>query len=119
MLIATGITIFMIYPTIVQLVRSPIPLGFGGDAIAAANVQLPFMVMFLIFARVTPFIINKIGSIKPGIIGGTISLIGAIGLLICHSTEFAVSANLALIASGLSRTMTATWNMAVVSSPNE
>ena len=119
MLIATGITMFMIYPTIVQLVRSPIPLGFGGDAIAAANVQLPFMVMFLIFASVTPFIINKIGSIKPAIIGGTISLIGSIGLLIFHSTEFPVSANLALIASGLSLTMTATWNMVVSSSPKE
>ena len=31
-LIATGITMFMIYPSIVQLVRSPIPLGFGGNS---------------------------------------------------------------------------------------
>src|SRR5919206_3917043 len=58
LLIATGVTMFMIYPTVVQLVRSPIPFGFGGDAVDAANVQLPFMVMFLIFASVTPFIIN-------------------------------------------------------------
>src|SRR6185503_7975390 len=42
LLISTGITMFMIYPTIVQLVRSPIPLGFGGSAVDAANVQLPF-----------------------------------------------------------------------------
>src|ERR671915_1934147 len=59
--IATGITIFMIYPTIVQLVRSPIPLGFGGDAVDAANVQLPFMIMFLVVAAITPFIINRVG----------------------------------------------------------
>ena len=64
LLIATGITMFMIYPTIVQLVRSPEPLGFGGDSVDAANVQLPFMIMFLIFAIITPFIINRIGSIK-------------------------------------------------------
>jgi MFS family permease len=119
LLIATGITMFMIYPTIVQLVRSPIPIGFGGNAVDAANVQLPFMVMFLVFASVTPFIINRIGSTKPTIIGGIISLIGALGLLTFHSTEFAVSANLAVLASGLSLTMTATWNIVVSSSPKE
>jgi len=119
LLIATGITMFMIYPTIVQLVRSPIPLGFGGDAVDAANVQLPFMVMFLIFASVTPFIINRIGSIKPTVIGGIVSLIGALGLLMFHSSELAVSANLAIIASGLSLTATATWNMVVSSAPKE
>ncbi|MDQ3885141.1 MAG: MFS transporter [Thermoproteota archaeon] len=119
LLIATGITMFMIYPTIVQLVRSPVPLGFGGDAVDAANVQLPFMVMFLIFASITPFIINRIGSMRPTIIGGIISLIGGVGLLMFHSTEFAVSANLAVIASGLSLTMTATWDMVVSSSPKE
>jgi MFS family permease len=119
LLIATGITMFMIYPTIVQLVRSPVPLGFGGDAVDAANVQLPFMIMFLLFASMTPFIINRIGSMKPTIIGGVISLIGALGLLMFHSTEFAVSTNLAVIASGLSLTMTATWNMVVSSSPKE
>jgi len=119
LLIATGITMFMIYPSIVQLVRSPVPLGFGGDVVDAANVQLPFMIMFLVFASVTPFIINRIGNIKPTIIGGIISLIGALGLILFHSTEFAVSANLAVIASGLSLTMTATWNLVVSSSPKE
>jgi MFS family permease len=119
LLIATGITMFMIYPSVVQLVRSPVPLGFGGDSVDAANVQLPFMIMFLVFASITPFIINRIRSIKPTIIGGIISLIGALGLLTFHSTEFVVSANLAIIASGLSLTMTATWNMVVSSSPKE
>jgi MFS family permease len=119
LLIATGITMFMIYPTIVQLVRSPEPLGFGGDSVDAANVQLPFMIMFLIFASITPFIINRIGSIKPSIIGGIISLFGALGLLTFHSTEFAVSTNLAIIASGLSLTITSTWNLVVSSSPKE
>ena len=117
--IASGITMFMIYPTIVQLVRSPVPLGFGGDAVAAANVQLPFMIMFLVFSAITPFIINRIGSMKPAIIGGVISLIGALGLLMFHSTGFEVSTNLAVIASGLSLTMTSTWNMVVSGSPKE
>jgi MFS family permease len=119
LLIATGITMFMIYPTIVQLVRSPAPLGFGGDAVDAANVQLPFMVLFLVFASITPLIINRVGKLKPAISGAIISLIGGLGLLVFHSTEFGVSANLAVIASGLSMTMTATWNIVVSSSPKE
>jgi MFS family permease len=116
-LMATGITMFMAYPTIVQLVRSPLPLGFGGDAVDASNVQLPFMIMFLVFASVTPLIINRIGKLNPIFIGASISLIGSIGLLLFHSTEFAVSTNLAIIASGLSMTITSTWNVVVSSSP--
>jgi MFS family permease len=119
LLISTGITMFMIYPTIVQLVRSPVPLGFGGGAVDAANVQLPFMIMFLVFASITPLIINKIGNVKPTIIGSIISLIGGLGLLMFHNSGFAVSSSLAVIASGLSLTVTATWNMVVSSSPKE
>jgi MFS family permease len=118
-LIAVGITMFMAYPSVVQLVRSPVPLGFGGNAVDAANVQLPFMIMFLIFLSITPFIISKIGNKKPIIIGSLISLIGSIGLFVSHSTEFAVSANLAVIATGLSLAITATWNIVVSESPEE
>jgi MFS family permease len=75
------------------------------------------MIMFLVFASVTPLIINRIGKLKPIIVGSLISLIGSLGLLIFHSTEFAVSTNLAIIASGLSMTITATWNIVVSSSP--
>jgi fucose permease len=103
----------------VQLVRSPVPLGFGGNAVDAANVQLPFMIMFLIFASIAPIIIGKIGNKKPIIIGGLISLVGSIGLLGFHSTEFGISANLAVIAIGLSLAITATWNIVVSESPKE
>ena len=95
------------------------PLGFGGDSVDVASVQLPFMITFLIFSGITPFIINRIGSIKPTIIGAIISLIGGLGLLTFHSSEFAVSANLVVIASGLSLTITSTWNMVVSGSPKE
>src|SRR5919204_2181680 len=115
--IATGITMFMAYPAIVQLVRNPVPLGFGGSAVDAANVQLPFMIMFLVFSSVTPLIINRIGKLNPIIIGTIVSLIGSIGLLMFHSTKPAVSINLAIIASGLSMTITTTWNIVVSSSP--
>jgi hypothetical protein len=118
-LVSIGITMFMAYPSIVQLVRSPVPLGFGGNAVDAANVQLPFMIMFLILASAAPFIINKIGNKKPIMIGGLISLMGSVGLLAYDSTEFAISANLAIIATGLSLAITATWSIVVSESPIE
>ncbi len=116
-LAATGITMFLAYPAIVQLVRSPVPLGFGGDAVDAANVQLPFMIMFLVFAATTPFIINRIGNIKPIIIGAVITLVGSIGLLVFHATEFEVAANLAVIAAGLSLANLSAWNVVITKSP--
>ncbi|MFY9794951.1 MAG: MFS transporter, partial [Candidatus Nitrosopolaris sp.] len=43
LLLIFGMTMFMVYQTTPILVRSPQPLGFGGDAVASAMVQLPFM----------------------------------------------------------------------------
>ncbi len=118
-LVVTGISMFLVYPSIVQLVRSPEPFGFGGNAIDAAHVQLPFMIMFLVFASTSALIIRKIGSAKPTILGAMISVVGAFGLLAFHSTEFQVSTNLAIIATGLALTSTAVWNILVTSSPKE
>jgi MFS family permease len=47
-LMLTFMSIFMVYLTIPIMVRSPEPLGFGGDAVAVASVQLPFMIVLLI-----------------------------------------------------------------------
>jgi len=119
MMIITGTTIFLVYPTIVQLVRSPQPAGFGGDAVYAAFVQLPFMVVFLIFSGGTSYIISKLGKVMPTVIGGGISIAGEIGLLLFHSSGLLVSINLTLIAVGLALTMTSIWNLIVSSAPKE
>src|SRR5918993_1624270 len=119
MMIITGTTIFLVYPTIVQLVRSPQPAGFGGDAVYAAYVQLPFMVVFLIFSSATSYIISKLGKVMPTVLGSGISIAGAIGLLMLHSTGLLVSINLTVIAIGLALTMTALWNLIVSSAPKE
>lgn len=119
MMIITGTTIFLVYPTIVQLVRSPQPAGFGGDAVYAAYVQLPFMIVFLIFSSATSYIISKIGKVMPTVLGGAISIVGAFGLLMLHSTGLLVSINLTVIAIGLALTMTALWNLIVSSAPKE
>jgi MFS family permease len=119
MMIVTGTTIFLVYPTIVQLVRSPQPAGFGGDAVYAAYVQLPFMLVFLIFSGATSYIISKLGKIMPTVLGGAISIAGEVGLLMLHSTGLLVSINLTIIAIGLALTMTAIWNLIVSSAPRE
>ena len=119
MMIITGTIIFLVYPTIVQLVRSPQPAGFGGDAVYAAYVQLPFMIVFLIFSSSTSYIISKLGKVMPTVLGGAISIAGAIGLLMLHSTGLFVSINLTIIAIGLALTMTAIWNLIVSSAPKE
>lgn len=119
MMIITGTIIFLVYPTIVQLVRSPQPAGFGGDAVYAAYVQLPFMIVFLIFSSSTSYIISKLGKVMPTVSGGSISIAGTIGLLMLHSTGLFVSINLTIIAIGLALTMTAIWNLIVSSAPKE
>src|SRR5215203_1656891 len=49
---------FMVYQTIPILVRSPQPLGFGGDAVVTASVQLPFMIVLLVGTIMSGFILN-------------------------------------------------------------
>ena len=97
-----GITMLMVYQTTPILVRSPQPLGFGGDAVASATVQLPFMIVILIFAPSSGFIVSKIGNLKPTVAGTIIMTIGFFSLFIFHSTEIMVAINLAIVAAGIS-----------------
>src|SRR6187200_754055 len=75
-LMIVSITMFMIYQSIPILVRSPKPLGFGGDAIAAANVQLPFMIMSFSVSSIAGIIISKFGNLNITVVGNVISTIG-------------------------------------------
>jgi MFS family permease len=114
-----GLTMFMVYQSIPVLVRTPEPIGFSGDAITAANIQLPFMIIFLIFAPSSGYIISKFGTTKPIILGSLISTIGFFSILFFHSTMFVLSANLALIAIGLSFLQVGGFNLAIESAPRQ
>ncbi len=118
-LMPIGISMFLVYPTITQLVRSPPPFGFGGDAITVANIQLPFMIVFLIVSTSSAFIISRFGSLKPLILGSIIAIIGSIGLVIYHYTELYVSLNLGILATGMALANTGGWNILVTSAPQE
>jgi MFS family permease len=110
-------SIFMVYLTIPVMVRSPEPLGFGGDAVAVAAVQLPFMIVLLIGTIMSGFILNRVKNTKLTLIGTIISAIGFFILFMFHSTESMVSAGLAILAAGLSLSITGAFNVILLSVP--
>src|SRR5712692_2510745 len=112
-----GITMFMVYQTIPILVRSPQPLGFGGDAVSTAMVQLPFMIVILVFAPSSGFIVSKIGNLKPTVAGTIIMTIGFFSLFIFHSTEITVAINLAMVAAGISLIQVGAFNITMEYTP--
>jgi MFS family permease len=114
-----GLSMFMVFQTIPILVRNPQPLGFGEDAIGTGGVQLPFAVVLLFFGASSGFIISKLGSLKPMIAGSVITAISFIGLLIFHSSEFLISANLAVLSIGLSLTSVGAMNVIILSTPKQ
>jgi MFS family permease len=114
-----GMTMFMVYQTTPILVRSPEPVGFGGDAVATAMVQLPFMVVFLIFAPSSGFIVSKLGNLKPTIVGTIIMTVGFFILFMFHSTEFMVAMNLAIVAAGISLMQVGAFNITMEYTPRQ
>jgi MFS family permease len=114
-----GMTMFMVYQTIPILVRSPHPFGFGGDAVASAMVQLPFMIVFLIFAPSSGFIVSKMGNLKPTAIGTVIMTIGFFSLFMFHSTESIVAINLAIVAVGISLIQVGAFNITMEYTPRQ
>lgn len=118
-LMIVGVSTFMVYQTIPILVQSPRPLGFGGDAIATANVQLPFMIISLIVSAASGFIVSKVGNFRLTALGTVICTIGFFGLVAFHSTEFMISAALGIISVGLSFTFVGGFNIILVSSPQK
>jgi MFS family permease len=107
----------MVYQTTPILVRSPHPLGFGGDAVASAMVQLPFMIVLLVFAPSSGFIVSKIGNLKPTVAGTIIMTIGFFCLFMFHSTEFMVAINLAIVAGGISLIQVGAFNITMEYTP--
>ena len=119
LIMIVGFSLFMIFQTVSIMLRNPSPLGFGEDAVNAGNIVLPFALVFLVFGPTSGYIISKLGSLKPIILGTIITAVGFSGLLAFHSTEFSISVNLAILASGLSFTIVGVMNVVVLSTPKE
>jgi MFS family permease len=114
-----GLSMFMVFQTIPVLIRSPVPFGFGDTASNVGNVQLPFALVLLVFGPSSGFIISKLGSLKPIIIGTIISAVGFTGILLLHQTEIGISVNLAILSAGLSLTSVGAMNVIILSTPRQ
>ena len=114
-----GFSMFMVFQTVPILVRNPEPVGFGEDAISAGRVQLPFAIVLLIFGPTSGFIVSKLGSLRPIILGTFITTAGFMGLLMFHSTELLVSVNLGILSTGLSLTSVGAINVIILSTPRQ
>jgi MFS family permease len=113
-----GITALMVvYQSIPILIRSPQPVGFGGDASEVANVQIPYMVISLIFSVTSGFLVSKFGNLRPTTLGTIITTIGFFILLLFHSTAASIAAVLVLIAVGLALMQIGSVNVVLTSTP--
>lgn len=118
-LVIAFLTMFTVFQTIPVLVRSPQPLGFGETVITTAYIQLPFMIVFLLFAPSSGFIVSKLGNVKPTLIGSMVSAVGFFSLFIFHSTGILVATNLAIIAGGLSLMQVGGFDIILQSTPRK
>jgi|RhiMetdeSRZDD1v2_1073273.scaffolds.fasta_scaffold09370_4 MFS family permease len=114
-----GFSMFLVFQTIPILVRNPEPIGFGEDAISAGRIQLPFAIVLLIFGPTSGYIVSKLGSLRPVILGTTITSAGFLGLFLFHSSELLVSINLGILSTGLSLTSVGAMNVIILSTPRQ
>ena len=115
-----GITALMVvYQALPILIRSPPPAGFGGDATSIAQVQLPYMIVSLIFSVASGFVISKFGNLKPTTIGTIIATVGFFILFMFHYTEAAIATVLILVAIGLALMQIGSVNVVLMSTPKQ
>jgi MFS family permease len=114
-----GISMFTIFQTVPILTRTPGPIGFGGNAITAGNIQLPFALILLIVGSTSGFLISKFGSIKPIIAGAIIMVVGFFALSLLHSSVIAVSVNLAVVSAGMSLINVGSMNVVTLATPRQ
>ena len=117
MIIIIGFSMFMVFQTIPILAESPKPLGFGAGVTDAAAIQLPFAVILLIFGPTSGFIVSKLGSIRPAILGSIINVSGFVMLAAFHSVPWMVSVGLAIISTGLSLGSVGVMNIILLGTP--
>jgi MFS family permease len=117
MMLILGFSMFMVFQTIPILAESPSPAGFGDTITGAATIQLPFSIILLIFGPTSGYIVSKLGSIRPAIMGYAINAFGFFMLATFHSQPWMVSVGLAIISTGLSLGSVGLMNIVLLATP--
>ncbi|HKH85095.1 MAG TPA: MFS transporter [Nitrososphaera sp.] len=117
MMVILGFSMFMVFQTIPILAESPPPAGFGYSITGTAAIQLPFSIILLIFGPTSGFIVSKLGSIRPVIMGYAINAFGFFMLATFHSQPWMVSVALAIISTGLSLGSVGLMNIVLLATP--
>lgn len=117
MMIILGFSMFMIFQTIPILAESPRPVGFGDDITGAAAIQIPYSVILLIFGPTAGYVVSKLGSIRPAIMGYVINALGFFIIAAFHSQAWMVSVGLAIISTGLSLGSVGLMNIVLLATP--
>lgn len=118
MIVIIGFSMFMVFQTVPILAESPKPVGFGADVTDAATIQLPFAIILLIFGPTSGFIVSKLGSIRPAMLGSIINVTGFALLAMFHSLPWMVSVSLAIISTGLSLGSVGIMNIILLNTPS-
>jgi MFS family permease len=117
MMLILGFSMFMVFQTIPILAESPPPVGFGYSITGTAAIQLPFAIILLIFGPTSGYIVSKLGSIRPAMIGYAINAFGFFMLATFHSQPWMVSVALAIISTGLSLGSVGLMNIILLATP--
>jgi MFS family permease len=103
LVIIWGICTFAVFQTVPILVQSPVPAGgLGGNAVNAANIQLPYSITSLIFGPTSGFIISRVGSPRVTFTGALVMTCGFLIMLVLRADVINLVTTLALIGVGLS-----------------
>jgi MFS family permease len=115
-----GLTALMVvYQTLPILIRSPPPAGFGGDASSIANVQLPYMIVSLIFSVASGFMVSRFGNVGPTMVGTIVTTIGFFILFLHHPADASIAAVLVIVAVGLALMQIGSVNVVLTSTPKQ
>ncbi len=115
-----GLTALMVvYQSLPILIRSPPPSGFGGDASSIAIVQLPYMIVSLIFSVASGFVVAKFGNLRPTTMGTIVTTLGFFVLFMYHSSEASIAAVLVIVAAGLALMQIGSVNIVLTSTPKQ
>jgi MFS family permease len=119
MMIILGFSMFMVFQTIPILAESPSPVGFGAGITGAAQIQLPFSIILLVFGPTSGYIVSKLGSIRPAILGYLVNALGFFIIAAFHSQPWMISVGLATISTGLSLGSVGIMNIVLLATPQK